>query len=207
VGFDVASKVEISTVRELEVDPDKMIFANPVKEINHITFAEGEGIKKMTFDNVDELKKISVFHPNAELVLRILVDDSKSRMPFGTKFGCPTANLPEVFDLAKTLGLNIIGVSFHVGSECESPSAYTDAISLAREVFNTAKTYGFVMRLLDIGGGLVVDAVSVGVYAVQASANARPRSRTFSLKCVAVGTSPATHVRGVVVHVPIGFLS
>ena len=56
VGFDVASKVEISTVRELEVDPDKMIFANPVKEINHITFAEGEGIKKMTFDNVDELK-------------------------------------------------------------------------------------------------------------------------------------------------------
>ena len=107
----------------------------------------------MTFDNVDELKKISVFHPNAELVLRILVDDSKSRMPFGTKFGCPTANLPEVFDLAKTLGLNIIGVSFHVGSECESSSAYTDAIALAREVFNTARTYGFEMRLLDIGGG------------------------------------------------------
>ncbi|HMX31723.1 MAG TPA: hypothetical protein PKC66_05760, partial [Leptospiraceae bacterium] len=79
VGFDVASKVEISTVREFDVDPDKLIFANPVKEINHITFAEGEGIKKMTFDNVDELKKISVFHPNAELVLRILVDDSKSR--------------------------------------------------------------------------------------------------------------------------------
>ncbi|MBK7055744.1 MAG: type III PLP-dependent enzyme [Leptospiraceae bacterium] len=153
VGFDVASKVEISTVRELDVDPDKMIFANPVKEINHITFAEGEGIKKLTFDNVDELKKISVFHPNAELVLRILVDDSKSRMPFGTKFGCPTSNLPEVFDLAKTLGLNIIGVSFHVGSECESSSAYTDAIALAREVFNTAKTYGFEMRLLDIGGG------------------------------------------------------
>ncbi|MCB1175974.1 MAG: type III PLP-dependent enzyme, partial [Leptospiraceae bacterium] len=153
VGFDVASKVEISTVRELEVHPDKMIFANPVKEINHITFAEGEGIRKMTFDNEDELKKISVFHPNAQLVLRILVDDSKSKLPFGSKFGCPKENLPGVFALAKTLGLKIIGVSFHVGSECESPSAYSDAIILAREVFELAKDFGFNMNLLDIGGG------------------------------------------------------
>ncbi|MCP5511476.1 MAG: type III PLP-dependent enzyme [Leptospiraceae bacterium] len=153
VGFDVASKVEISTVRELDVMPDKIIFANPVKEINHITFAEGEEIEKLTFDNEDELKKISVFHPHARLVLRILVDDSKSKLPFGSKFGCPTANLPGVFDLAKTLGLKIEGLSFHVGSGCESPTAYTDAIRLAREVFDTAKNYGFHMNLLDIGGG------------------------------------------------------
>lgn len=153
VGFDVASKVEISTVRELNVDPDKIIFANPVKEINHITFAEGEDIRKMTFDNEDELKKISVFHPNAQLVLRILVDDSKSKMPFGSKFGCPMANLPGVFELARTLGLSIIGVSFHVGSGCDSPGSYSDAIILAREVFNIAKTFGFSMNLLDIGGG------------------------------------------------------
>jgi ornithine decarboxylase len=153
VGFDVASKVEISTVRELEATPDRMIFANPVKEINHITFAEGEGIMKMTFDNEDELKKISVFHPNADLILRILVDDSKSKMPFGSKFGCPTSNFQGVFDLAKTLGLNIIGVSFHVGSDCESASAYSDAIILASEVFTIAKSYGFNLNLLDIGGG------------------------------------------------------
>jgi ornithine decarboxylase len=153
VGFDVASKVEISTVRELDVLPDKIIFANPVKEINHITFAEGEDIQKLTFDNEDELKKISVFHPHAKLVLRILVDDSKSKMPFGSKFGCPTANLPGVFALAKTLGLSIIGVSFHVGSGCDSPGAYTDAIKLARNVFEMAKEYGFFINLLDIGGG------------------------------------------------------
>jgi ornithine decarboxylase len=153
VGFDVASKVEISMVREFNVDPKKIIFANPVKEINHITFAQSEGINKMTFDNIDEIKKISVFHPNAELVLRILVDDSKSKLPFGSKFGCPKKNLPEVFSLAKTLQLNIIGVSFHVGSGCGDPTAFSDAIALAKEVFITAKEYGFDMHLLDIGGG------------------------------------------------------
>ena len=88
-GFDVASKTEISTVTELGVDPNKIIFANPVKEINSITFAQTKNISKMTFDSEDELKKISIYHPYAKLVLRILVDDSKSKMPFGTKFGCP----------------------------------------------------------------------------------------------------------------------
>lgn len=153
VGFDVASKMEISTVMELNVDPKKIIFANPVKEIGSITFAEAEGINKMTFDSEDELKKISIYHPYAKLVLRILVDDSKSKMPFGSKFGCPKDNLLGIFNLAKTLNMNIIGVSFHVGSCCTDSAAYPDAISLAREVFDMAKEYGFEMNFLDIGGG------------------------------------------------------
>lgn len=160
VGFDVASKEEMSIIcREFKVDPKKIIFANPVKEVNHITFAESEGIKKMTFDNEDELKKISTFHPNAELVLRILVDDSRAKLPFGSKFGCPKSNLEGVFMLAKMLELNIIGVSFHVGSGCDDPNAYHDAISLSRDVFNIAKEYGFDMYLLDIGGGFPGHAV------------------------------------------------
>ena len=152
-GFDVASKMEISTVTDLGVDPNKIIFANPVKEIGSITFAQTKSIKKMTVDSEDELKKISVYHPYAELVLRILVDDSKSKLPFGSKFGCPRENLPGVFNLAKSLNLNIIGVSFHVGSCCGDGSAYSDAILLAREVFEKAKEYGFNMTFLDIGGG------------------------------------------------------
>lgn len=153
IGFDVASKMEISTVRDLGADPNKIIFANPVKEINSISFAQSEGIEKLTFDSEDELKKISIYHPHAKLVLRILVDDSRSVLPFGSKFGCPKDNLPGVFNLAKTLSLNIIGVSFHVGSCCKDANAFSDAIILAREVFDIAKEYEFEMNFLDIGGG------------------------------------------------------
>jgi diaminopimelate decarboxylase len=74
-------------------------------------------------------------------------------MPFGSKFGCPKENLPGIFVLAKALKLNIIGVSFHVGSRCTDPTAYSDAIKLSREVFDIAKEYDYNMRLLDIGGG------------------------------------------------------
>ena len=154
VGFDVASKAEISMINDLEISPERIIFANPVKEIDHIMHARSLNIDMMTFDNEDELKKISVFHPKATLVLRIQVDDSKSKMPFGSKFGCPMNNLDSVFTLAKQLNMNIIGVSFHVGSCCMDASSFTQAIIRAREVFKIAlEKYGYKFNLLDIGGG------------------------------------------------------
>ena len=153
LGFDVASKAEISMVDELEVSKDLIIFANPVKEIDHIMYSRSRGIGLMTFDNEDELKKISVFHPNANLIIRILVDDSKSKLPFGSKFGCPISNIDNVFTLAKQLKMNIIGVSFHVGSNCIDPISYSDAIIRSKEVFKIAENYGFKFYLLDIGGG------------------------------------------------------
>jgi diaminopimelate decarboxylase len=153
VGFDVASKDEITMVKDLNVTRDMIIFANPIKEASHISYAESENVSMMTFDNIDELKGISKLHPKAKLVLRILVDDSKSIMPFGAKFGCPKQNVRKVLSLAKTLKLKIIGVSFHVGSCCLDATAYSDAIAYARRVFDLASTYGFKMNLLDIGGG------------------------------------------------------
>ena len=60
IGFDVASKAEISMVDDLEVSKDMLIFANPVKEIDHIMYARSKGICMMTFDSEDELKKISI---------------------------------------------------------------------------------------------------------------------------------------------------
>eukprot|EP01139_Manchomonas_bermudensis_P009614 Amastigsp_a339366_263.p2 type:complete len:338 gc:universal Amastigsp_a339366_263:1033-20(-) len=108
----------------------------------------------MTFDNVDELEKIAaVYGPDAELVVRISVDDSKSMMRFGTKFGTTMDRVASLLQRARELGMTIIGVSFHVGSGCQDPSAYDDAIARVRRVFDLAAENGFKLRLLDIGGG------------------------------------------------------
>jgi diaminopimelate decarboxylase len=51
------------------------------------------------------------------------------------------------------LNLDLIGVSFHVGSGCFSSSAFVDAVLLARRVFDMAKEAGLNLTLLDLGGG------------------------------------------------------
>lgn len=153
VGFDVASKEEISMVTNLGTGRDKIIYANPCKQPDFIKYARTQQISIMTFDNTDELLKIKLYYPDANIVLRILVDDTKSKMPFGTKFGCPMENVDFVLGYAKFLELNIIGVSFHVGSGCTDATSYSEAIKRAREVFDKAKNIGFKPYLLDIGGG------------------------------------------------------
>lgn len=108
----------------------------------------------MTFDNEQELYKVAEVHASAKLVLRIKVDDSHSVCKFSAKFGAPVENARSLLTTAKTLGLPVIGVSFHVGSGCESTESFELAIRDARYVFDLAIELGMEpMTLLDLGGG------------------------------------------------------
>ncbi|XP_031160670.2 ornithine decarboxylase-like [Sander lucioperca] len=154
IGFDCASKGEIQTALSLGVTPHKIIYAHTTKPMSHIKYACAHGVDMMTFDNEDELLKMSLCHPKAKLVLRIAVDDSKSLIKLSSKFGARLVSVGKLLERAGELGSEIIGVSFHVGSGCTGGSAFKQAIADARQVFDIANLLGFQMRLLDIGGGL-----------------------------------------------------
>ncbi|CAG8630091.1 9953_t:CDS:2 [Acaulospora morrowiae] len=153
-GFDCASKAEIQTILDLGVDPSRIIYANPCKQASFVRFAAERNVQMMTFDNVDELYKIQRYFPDAQLVLRILADDSKSLCKLGLKFGAPLESTGLLLQTAKELKLNVIGVSFHVGSGCYDETAFVDAVYRAKSVFDQAsKIFGFDFHLLDVGGG------------------------------------------------------
>jgi len=152
-GFDCASNGEISQVLPLGVDPSRIIFANPCKATSFIRQCAKSGVDMMTFDNTDELYKIARVHPGAKLIVRILTDDSKSLCRLGLKFGAPLVTVPALLAKAKELRLNVIGVSFHVGSGCYDSTAFSDAVMRARAAFDMGKDAGFEFALLDVGGG------------------------------------------------------
>ncbi|XP_029973163.1 ornithine decarboxylase [Salarias fasciatus] len=152
-GFDCASKVEIELVQSLGVDQSRIIYANPCKQVSQIKYASNHGVQTMTFDSEAELVKVANFHSNAKLVLRIATDDSKSVCRLSMKFGASLKACRGLLERAKKLDLNVIGVSFHVGSGCTDPNAFTQAIADARYVFDLGAELGYNMDLLDIGGG------------------------------------------------------
>jgi ornithine decarboxylase len=65
-SFDCATKGEIEEILALNVDPDRIIFANTTKYLCHIEYAREKGVRKMTFDNEEELHKIKALYPDAE---------------------------------------------------------------------------------------------------------------------------------------------
>lgn len=153
-GFDCASKSEINKVLGIGVNCSRIIFANPTKPASHIRHAAAIGVNKMTVDNESELHKIKKFHPDAEIVIRIRCDAEVAQCQLGMKFGCdPTYEAPNLLRLARVLGLNVIGISFHVGSGCQDPPVFHRAIRHAKILFDLATDIGFKPYLLDLGGG------------------------------------------------------
>jgi ornithine decarboxylase len=119
----------------------------------HITYAKSSGVDLLTFDNTHELYKIAECFPDARLVLRIITDDSNSICRFSTKFGCPLDQTETLLKLAKELNLNVVGVSFHVGSGCMSTQSFISAIRSANKVFQQGADLGYAFDILDLGGG------------------------------------------------------
>ena len=94
-----------------------------------------------------------------EVVLRLLVPDGQSTVPLGEKFGAPPARVEELAREAVRLGLPVVGVSFHCGSGCHDPSAFVNAVRIARnamaEIDRVQEESGSTVRcsVLDLGGG------------------------------------------------------
>lgn len=156
VNFDCATQGEIQLVTEkCGVTTDRIIYANPAKMVHHLVYAKSLGINLTVFDSKDELLKLSKI-PNQkfELLLRIATDDKNSICKFSNKFGANPKDAENLLIYAKSLGLPVVGVSFHVGSGCGDPNAYTKSLSNAANIFEIAPKIGLpAMKIVDIGGG------------------------------------------------------
>lgn len=91
------------------------------------------------------------------LVLRIRCDADNAQCPLGKKFGCEPSDGQYLLKVAQSLNLDVVGISFHVGSGCADFPIYYKAIGLCKELFDYAETIGYSLNLLDIGGGFPGD--------------------------------------------------
>ncbi|XP_059542099.1 antizyme inhibitor 2-like [Myotis daubentonii] len=152
-GFDCASQVELEQVLGLGVAPSRIIYAHPCKQVSHLQYAARHGVQLLTFDSEEELTKVAQHYPGARLVLRLWTEDSQSLIRMSAKFGASLELCGHLLKSARDLGLAVVGASFHVGSGCQNPHSFTQAIADCRRVFEMGRGVGHDMSLLDIGGG------------------------------------------------------
>ena len=165
-SFDVASMPEFMIVYNFIKDmPDKerqdwiwdrIIYANTIKPIE--TLEELNQYKPLvTFDNIEELKKIRAHAPQAGLVLRLRVPNTGSMVELSSKFGADPGEAVDLIAAAFDLGLVVEGLSFHVGSQCTNFENYVVALQIAAAIIAEAEhRLDKKIRILDIGGGFPV---------------------------------------------------
>lgn len=174
-SFDVASLPEFMLVYEnIKHLPekerqdfiwDKIIYANTIKPAADLAKLNVYKIL-VTFDNIEELRKIKKSAPDVGLVLRIRVPNTGSMVELSSKFGAHPGEAVDLIAEAVKLGLGVEGVSFHVGSQCNNFDNYIQALNFASSIFKEAQLRNFPIgftdksgkkkKILDIGGGFPV---------------------------------------------------
>ncbi len=178
-GFDAASRGEIEQCLALGIPAHRISYGNTIKRVSDIKFAHTAGITLFAADAEEELEKIALHAPGAQVYIRLLVGATEADWPLSRKFGCAPERALELLDRAKYLGLDPIGMSFHVGSQTRCADMWTETLDRVDAVWADAQEAGHALSLLNIGGGFPADygdgVEAPGAYAATVMAMVRAR--------------------------------
>lgn len=152
-GFDAASRGEIELCLSLGIAPARISYGNTIKRASDIAFAHTAGVRLFAADAEAELDKIAAHAPGAQVYIRLLVGPTEADWSLSRKFGCAPDKVLALLDRARALGLDPIGLSFHVGSQTKRAAMWTQTLDQVARVWTQAQASGHALRLLNIGGG------------------------------------------------------
>lgn len=165
IGFEIASEGELRILSDLGVEPQRIITSNPVKTLVFLEQAVSYGIDYYAFDSIAEVDKLSRYAPNRKVYVRLTVPNEGSEWPLSRKFGVELEDALNLLLYAKDKGLNPVGLTFHVGSQCNNAYNWNTAIEKARELYEMAADKGIKLSMINLGGGYPIrytkDVISI----------------------------------------------
>lgn len=160
-NFDVASRYELDDLLSLGVTPDRISYGNTIKKAADIKYFYDNGVRLFATDSEADLRNIGRVAPGSRVFCRILTDGSETAdWPLSRKFGCHPDMAIDLMLLARDLGLNPCGISFHVGSQQREIGAWDSAIAKVRYITDYLQDEGIKLQLINMGGGFPASYIS-----------------------------------------------
>ncbi|MDE0748272.1 MAG: type III PLP-dependent enzyme [Porticoccaceae bacterium] len=159
--FEIASSAELQSMVDLDVNLETVFYSNPIKSPASIRQAAAAGIQWFVVDTPEEVVKIAAIKPDAKLYLRSEVSNEGSVWPLAGKFGASSSGIIATIEAAKNTGMQITGVTFHVGSQCANINNWIEGIRSAKNIFAQLEANGWTPELLNLGGGYPIQFTGI----------------------------------------------
>ncbi|MBC8209863.1 MAG: type III PLP-dependent enzyme [Gammaproteobacteria bacterium] len=153
-NFDLATIGEVELVESLGIKGDQCIHTHPIKKDKEIQRALDFGCNRFVVDNMAEMKKFIKYAGKVELIIRVSFRSKQAVVDLSRKFGCALEELPQLVELAQKNGIEVVGLSFHVGSQSLSPMTQSNAIRASVAAMKVMNSVNW--KFLDIGGSFPV---------------------------------------------------
>lgn len=166
-GFDIVSSGELERVLQAGGLPHKVVFSGVGKTKAEMQFALRVGIYCFNVESMPELLRLNQvageMGKKASVSLRINPDVNAHTHPYistglkQNKFGIDIETALEAYTKAVTLPhLNVIGVTFHIGSQLTELEPFVDALQRIMALIEQLRGLGIRLRHINVGGGLGV---------------------------------------------------
>lgn len=154
-NFDVASIYELDKLLALGIDASRCSYGNTIKKARDIRYFYEKGVRMFATDSEADLRNIAKAAPGARVYVRILTEGSHTAdWPLSRKFGCHTDMAIDLLILARELGLEPYGISFHVGSQQRDIGVWDAAIAKVKVIFERLKEEdNITLKMINLGGG------------------------------------------------------
>ena len=161
-NFDIASIYELDRALNLGVPPEHISYGNTIKKSRDIRYFFDKGVRMFATDSEADLRNIAKAAPGARIYVRILTEGTQTAdWPLSRKFGCQTDMAMDLLILARDLGLEPYGVSFHVGSQQRDIGTWDAAIGKVKVIFERLREEdGIVLKMINMGGGFPANYVT-----------------------------------------------
>jgi len=164
-GIDAVSAGEVFRGIKAGADPEKIVFAGVGKTREEMEFALTNGVEEFSVESVAEmflLNEVAVkLGKKAKFSLRVnpnvdaKTHDKISTGRKGDKFGVDIEKAEEIYEKASKLpGLEIYGISMHIGSQITLLEPFKTAFQKLRALCLKLRENGHKISALDFGGGI-----------------------------------------------------
>jgi diaminopimelate decarboxylase len=164
-GFDIVSGGELFRVRQVGIDPQKVVFSGVGKRNAEIDYALNSNILIFNVESKAELDAIEARCKFLNLTARIAMRvnpgiDSETHPHISTglhqhKFGISLGEaLPLYLRAASMDHVEPVGISCHIGSQVTSLRPFVDAAQRVFDLVDEVSASGIHVQYVDLGGGL-----------------------------------------------------
>ncbi len=164
-GADVVSEGEIRLALAAGVKPQDVVFSGVGKTAMEMAYALDAGIFQFNVESESELLLLNEValskHTKARIAIRVNPDvDPKTHAKISTgqkesKFGVPMKDALALYEkAAKLKGIDVQGVSMHIGSQLTKVEPFAQAFARLRAFVEELRAKNIQVRTVDVGGGL-----------------------------------------------------
>jgi diaminopimelate decarboxylase len=164
-GFDIVSGGELFRVRQVGIDPQKVVFSGVGKGNTEIDYALNSNILIFNVESKAELDVIQarckLLNLTTRVAMRVNPDIDPETHPHVStglhqhKFGISLEQVLQLYRHAASLTHVVpVGISCHIGSQVTSLKPFVDAAQRVFKLVDELLLSGIHLQYVDLGGGL-----------------------------------------------------